>query len=38
MTFFRYRRPSLMTLFGVTRAKEWIKKELGITAMFTLLR
>ena len=32
MKFFRYRRPSLKTLLGVTKAKKRIKKELGITA------
>jgi hypothetical protein len=31
MTFFRYRRPSLNTLLGITQAKKKIKKELGIT-------
>jgi hypothetical protein len=31
MRFFRYRRPSLNTLLGVTKAKKRIKKELGIT-------
>ena len=31
MKFFRYRRPSLNTLLGVTKAKKRIKKELGIT-------
>jgi hypothetical protein len=29
---FRYRRPSLKTMLGVTKAKKRIKKELGITA------
>jgi hypothetical protein len=28
---FRYRRPSINTLLGVTKAKKRIKKELGIT-------
>ncbi len=32
MKFFRYRRPSLKTLLGITKAKKRIKKELGITA------
>ena len=32
MRLFRYRRPSLRTLLGVTKAKKRIKKELGITA------
>jgi hypothetical protein len=31
MKFFRYRRPSLKTLLGVTKAKKQLKKELGIT-------
>ena len=31
MKFFRYRRPSLNTLLGITKAKKRIKKELGIT-------
>ena len=32
MKLFRYRRPSLKTLLGVTKAKKRVKKELGITA------
>jgi hypothetical protein len=32
MRLFRYRRPSLKTLLGITTAKKRIKKELGITA------
>jgi hypothetical protein len=31
MKVFRYRRPSLRTLLGITKAKKRIKKELGIT-------
>lgn len=31
MKFFRYRRPSLKTLLGVTKAKKQLKKQLGIT-------
>jgi len=31
MRLFRYRRPSLKTLLGITRAKKRVKKELGIT-------
>jgi hypothetical protein len=31
MKFFRYRRPSLNTLLGISKAKKRIKKELGIT-------
>ncbi len=32
MKLFRYRRPSLNTLLGITKAKKRIKKELGITS------
>jgi hypothetical protein len=32
MRLFRYRRPSLSTLLGITKAKKRLKKELGITA------
>jgi len=32
MKFIRYRRPSVKTLLGVTKAKKRLKKELGITA------
>lgn len=32
MKLFRYRRPSLKTILGVTKAKKRLKKELGITA------
>jgi hypothetical protein len=32
MKIFRYRRPSLKTILGITKAKKRIKKELGITA------
>jgi hypothetical protein len=38
MKFFRYRRPSLKTVLGITRAKKRIKKELGITALLKPLR
>lgn len=38
MKFFRYRRPSLKTLLGVTRAKKRLNKELGITALLKPLR
>ena len=31
MRLFRYRRPSLKTLLGITKAKKRVKKELGIT-------
>ncbi len=32
MKFFRYRRPSLNTLLGITKAKKKLRKDLGITA------
>ena len=32
MKLFRYRRPALNTLLGITKAKKRVKKELGITA------
>jgi len=32
MKLFRYRRPSLNTILGITKAKKRVKKELGITA------
>jgi hypothetical protein len=38
MKFFRYRRSSLKTLLGVTKAKKQIKKELGITDLMKPLR
>jgi hypothetical protein len=38
MKFFRYRRPSLNTLLGITRAKKQIKKDLGITALLKPFR
>ena len=38
MKFFRYRRPSLKTLLGITKAKKEIKKELGITAFMKPIR
>lgn len=38
MKFFRYRRPSLKTLLGVTKAKKRLKKELGITALMKPVR
>ena len=31
MKLMRYRRPSLNTLFGVTRVKRRVKRELGIS-------
>ena len=38
MKLFRYRRPSLKTLLGVTKANKRIKKELGITAVLKPFR
>lgn len=38
MKLFRYRRPSLKTMLGVTRAKKRAKKELGITALLKPVR
>lgn len=38
MRLFRYRRPSLKTMLGVTKAKKRIKKELGITALLKPFR
>jgi hypothetical protein len=38
MTFFRYRRPSVKTLRGVTRARKPLEKELGVTALLKPLR
>ena len=38
MKFFRYRRPSLKTLLGITTAKKRLKKELGITALLKPVR
>ena len=38
MKFFRYRRPSLKTLLGITKAKKEIKKELGITEVMKPFR
>ena len=35
---FRYRRPSLNTVLGITRAKKKLNKELGITAAMKPLR
>jgi hypothetical protein len=31
MKLFRYRRSSLKTVLGITKAKKRVKKELGIT-------
>jgi hypothetical protein len=38
MKFFRYRRPSLKTLLGITAAKRRIKKDLGITSLLKPFR
>jgi hypothetical protein len=38
MKFFRYRRPSINTLLGITKAKKRVKKELGITDALKLFR
>ncbi|MFY7970018.1 MAG: hypothetical protein ACOVNV_13055, partial [Pirellulaceae bacterium] len=35
---FRYRKPSLKTLLGITKAKKRLKKELGITALMRPFR
>jgi hypothetical protein len=38
MKFFRYRKPSLKTILGITKAKKQIKKDLGITALLKPFR
>jgi hypothetical protein len=38
MKLFRYRRPSLNTLLGITKATKRVKKELGITAVMKPFR
>lgn len=38
MKFFRYRRPSLKAMLGITKAKKRLKKELGITALLKPVR
>lgn len=38
MKLFRYRRPSLKTILGITKAKKEIKKEVGITALLKPFR
>lgn len=38
MNLFRYRRPSLKTVLGITKAKKRLKKELGITAALNPFR
>ena len=37
MKFFRYRRPSLKTLLGVTKANKRIKRDLGMVGGMILL-
>lgn len=38
MKFFRYRRPSLKTLLGVTKAKKQLNKALGINKIMAPFR
>jgi len=38
VTFFRYRRPSLKTMLGLTTAKKRLKRSLGITALLRPFR
>jgi hypothetical protein len=38
MRFVRYRRPSIKTILGITKAKKRIKKDLGITALLKPFR
>jgi len=38
MKFFRYRRPSWKTIFGLTMAKRRVKKALGITELLKPFR
>lgn len=38
MKLFRYRRPSLKVILGITKAKKEIKMELGLTALLKPLR
>lgn len=38
MHIFRYRKPSLKTALGITKAKKRAKKKLGITAAMKPLR
>lgn len=38
MKLFRYRRPSLNTVLGITKAKKRLKEELGMTALLTPFR
>jgi hypothetical protein len=36
MKLFRYRKPSLKTLLGITRAKKRLKRELGRAVVLVL--
>jgi hypothetical protein len=38
MKFFRYRRPSLKTVLGVTRAKKQLNKALGVNKIMAPFR
>jgi hypothetical protein len=38
MKLFRYRRPSIKTILGITKARKRIKKDLGITAILKPFR
>jgi hypothetical protein len=38
MKLFRYRKPSMKTLLGVTRAKRQLKRELGISQTQALIK
>lgn len=38
MRLFRYRRPSVKTMLGITKAKKRLKKDLGITAVMRPFR
>lgn len=38
MKLFRYRRPSVKTILGVTKAKKKLKRDLGITAVMKPFR
>ena len=38
MRLIRYRRPSVKTLLGITKAKKHVKKQLGITAAMRPMR
>jgi hypothetical protein len=38
MRLFRYRRPSINTMLGVTKAKKRLNRQLGITAVMRPFR